>query len=272
MRVLAWSAVVCLGSAAALRAQAVVANTFDAVIIKPAKPEETGRGWDQNENTTKISNFTLVDLVRRAYDLKARSQVLDTPEWTEKDRYDITAKVTPDEMKRMDALPLLEGAEAYRATLRSMLVERFGLKVELSKRVMPRFALMRVSATSMGPGLLPTPAGPDGRAVGGTNTSRDSGSSKATFTVSGVAMRDLADRLSGMNEVGQRVVVDKTGLPGFFQFKLEYAPDNGMGVSPEATMPGLVDAMREQLGLKLVKDEGDVPVVIVSAASKPELD
>jgi hypothetical protein len=30
--------------------------------------------------------------------------------------------------------------------------------------------------------------------------------------------------------------------------------------------------VRQELGLKLAKDEGDVPVVIVKAAKKPELD
>ena len=44
-----------------------------------------------------------------------------------------------------------------------------------------------------------------------------------------------------------------------------------MGVSPDATLPGLVDALRDELGLKLVKEDGDVPVV-VKAAQKPELD
>lgn len=253
-------------------AQMAAGPTFDVVVIKPAKADENGRHWSRDENTTTIGNYPLIDLIRRSYDLKANSQIIGAPEWADKDRYDIAAKVTPEEMKRMDALKPRESADAYRATLRTMLAERFGLQVEMTTRKMPRFALERVSATTMGPGLLVTPAGPDGRAVGGRNSSRNTGLSKATYEVSGEEMVDIADALSGMSEVGQRVVVDHTGLPGFFHFKLEYAPDNGMGVAPDATLPGLLDAMREQLGLKLVKDEGDVPVVIVKAAVKPELD
>ena len=87
-----------------------------------------------------------------------------------------------------------------------------------------------------------------------------------------MTMDDIADRLSDMNETGHRVVVNKTGLPGYYNFKLTYAPDNGMGVSPDATLPGLVDTLRDELGLKLAKEEGDVPVVVVTAAQKPELD
>lgn len=261
-----------LASVVSVRAQTAVAQPFDVVVMKPAAPDQDGRGWDTDENVTKITNYALADLILQAYDLKAKSQLMGLPDWAEKERYDITAKVTPEEMKRMDALPLDDARHAYRATLQMMLAERFHLQVQLTTKSMPRFALERVSPGSMGPGLLPTQAGPDGRPVGGTNTSRQSTSARATLTASGIDMTRLADRLSGMSEVGQRVVVDRTGLTGFFHFTLEYAPDSGMGVSPEATLPGLLDAMREQLGLKLVKDEGEVPVVVVTAVSKPEMD
>ena len=85
-------------------------------------------------------------------------------------------------------------------------------------------------------------------------------------------MDDLAEILSGKYEVGERTVVNKTGLPGRYDFKLEWAPDSGGGIAADATLPGLLEALREQLGLRLVKETGDVPVVVIKAVKPPEFD
>lgn len=253
-------------------AQSAKPASFEVTLIKPAKPEETGRDWDSDRNTTTIGNFALLDLIMRAYNLKSATQVVDAPEWAEKDRYDIVAKSSEEEFERLGKLKQDESSEEYRSMLQSMLADRFGLRVEKSSQRMPRFTLERVSDTALGPGLKVTPATPDGRPEGGRNTSSHGNGTTVTMDVSGASMEDIAKILSGRGEVGRRVVVDKTGVPGFFNFKFEFAPDSGMGVSPNATLPGLLDVVRQQLGLKLVKDEGDVPVVIVKEAKKPELD
>ena len=270
MRMLA--AVVLLGVLGGVGAFGQQKATFDVTVIKPASPEDKGMGWDSDKNLTKITNYTLVDLLRQAYELKADGQVLNAPEWASKEHYDLTAKISPEEFHRQHALPRAERQAAGLQMLQSMLAERFGLRVEPSTRRMPRMALERVSPTSAGPGLKVTPAGPDGAPAGGTSSSRNSSSVKTDFSVSGLTMDDIAKRISGMAETGRRVVVDKTGLPGFYNFKVTYATDNGMGVSAEATLPGLIDTLRDELGLKLVKEEGDVPVVVVTAAQKPDFD
>lgn len=248
-------------------------QSFDVVAIKPAGPDESGLHWNRDDALTKINNFPLLNLLMRAYNLKAPSQVIDLPPWADKDRYDIQAKYAAEDFKRMDTLPREEQAAAYRASLQALLADRFGLQGTAESRHMPRFALERVSDTEVGPGLKQMPVGPDGKPAGGRNSSRMSSRTSAAFMeVSGITMADLADLLSGQHEVASRIVVDRTGLAGFFQFHLDYAPDNGLGLSPDATLPGLLDAVRQQLGLKLVREDGDVPVVVVKAVHKPELD
>ena len=272
MRMLAAAVLVCVLHGAGAIGQTKASPAFDVTVIKPASPDDRGMGWDSDNNLTKITNYTLVDLMRQAYELKADGQVLNAPDWAGKEHYDLTAKISPEEFRRQDALPRAERRAARLQMLQAMLAERFSLKVEASTRRMPRMALVRVSATNLGPGLKVTPAGPDGAPVGGGNSSRNSSNVKTDFSVSGLTMDDLANRLSGMAETGRRVVVNKTGLSGLYNFKVTYATDNGMGVSAEAILPGLLDTLRDELGLKLVKEEGDVPVVIVTAAQKPELD
>jgi|GEM_PF-6228093 len=253
-------------------AQNTVSPTFDVAVIKPARPDETGMHWDSDTNTTRIGNFPLFELILRAYNLKTPSQVLEAPGWTEQDRYDVVAKMSPEEYRRLESLPQLQSDEEYRGMLQAMLAERFGLRIEHTTRRMPRFAMEQVVQGSLGPALQSTPAGADGRPVGDKNVLQHGNQNKVSMEVSGATMDDIADLFSGRDEIGQRVIINRTGVTGYYRFNLEYAPDRGMGISPEATLPGLLDVMRLQLGLKLVKDEGDVPVVIVKAAKKPEFD
>ena len=250
-----------------LPAQAL-SPAFDTVAIKPAKPDAHGRGWDNDNNTTTIENFSVLDLILRAYFLKARAQVLDAPEWAKGMHFDIRAKLDAEEYKKLNALSP-DGADVeFRTILQNMLAERFGLKVERSTRRMPMLRLERVSAGALPPALTKTPEGPDGRPIGGSNFNQHNGH----LEVSGGSMESVAATLSGRYEVGQRVVQDHTGLPGYYNFTVDFSPDNGNGVSPEATLPGMEDAFREQLGLKLVKQDDDVPVLIVKALKQPEMD
>ena len=252
--------------------QTKVAPSFDVTVVKAAAPDEPGKGWNSDNTLTKITNYTLVDLILRAYNLKSEAQVVSAPEWAGKAHYDLTAKMSPEVYRRQDALPRREKRTVYFAMLQSTLADRFGLHVELSTQRMPRFALVRVTSARMGPALKVTPVGPDGEPVGGSSSSSSGYQTKVDLSVSGLSMADIADRLSGTNETGHRVVVNQTGLSGFYSFQMAYAPDNGMGVSPDAILPGLMDTLRDELGLKLVKEESDVPVVVVTAAQQPELD
>jgi uncharacterized protein (TIGR03435 family) len=73
-----------------------------------------------------------------------------------------------------------------------------------------------------------------------------------------------------VNELG-RPVVDKTGLTGLYDVKLEWAPETLQAV-PENVPPGasrLTTAIQEQLGLKLESTKGLVEVIVVDSAQKP---
>jgi uncharacterized protein DUF3738 len=65
-------------------------------------------------------------------------------------------------------------------------------------------------------------------------------------------------------------VVDKTGLTGTFDFTLEFAPetndrrtDDGTSLAPQSAGPTFYEALREQLGLKLVTQKGLVDVIVI---------
>jgi uncharacterized protein (TIGR03435 family) len=73
-----------------------------------------------------------------------------------------------------------------------------------------------------------------------------------------------------------RPVVEKTGLPGYWDFSLEFVPE-GFGEGrkgPEGTPlppldgPGLRSALRDQLGLKLEPEKGPVDVYVIDHVEK----
>ncbi len=66
-----------------------------------------------------------------------------------------------------------------------------------------------------------------------------------------------------------RVVVDRTGLTGDYEFTLRYAPD---GRTTSSDVPSLFTALEEQLGLKLVPDRAPLQVLVIDRIDRPTPD
>jgi uncharacterized protein (TIGR03435 family) len=94
------------------------------------------------------------------------------------------------------------------------------------------------------------------------------------MAVSGATMAMLANSL-GM-WVG-RIVVDKTGLVGGYDFNLTWTPDQmpqrpaGMPEPPpiDPNGPSIFTAVQEQLGLKLDSQKGPVSVLVIDHVEHP---
>jgi uncharacterized protein (TIGR03435 family) len=74
--------------------------------------------------------------------------------------------------------------------------------------------------------------------------------------------------------------LDRTGLTGTFDFFFEYAMDlppsatggaaaNGPNVSSDASGPTFLEALRDQLGLKLNSQTGPVDVIVLDHVEEP---
>ena len=81
-----------------------------------------------------------------------------------------------------------------------------------------------------------------------------------------------------------RPVIDRTGLTGAFNIEMRFhsdspglpgmpvrAPRSGVGV-PDGSVPSLMTAVGEQLGLKLESGRAPVPVQIVDEVERPTED
>ena len=80
-----------------------------------------------------------------------------------------------------------------------------------------------------------------------------------------------------------RIVVDRTGLTGSFDFDLQWTPDQmpqGRGEPPPGVQlppidpngPSIFTAVQEQLGLKLDSQKGPVEILVIDRVERPKED
>ena len=63
-------------------------------------------------------------------------------------------------------------------------------------------------------------------------------------------------------------VVDQTGVAGVYDFELVWNPEESGAGGKTDSLPSMVTAIREQLGLELKRGRGQVEMVVVDSAEK----
>jgi uncharacterized protein (TIGR03435 family) len=144
------------------------------------------------------------------------------------------------------------------AMLQTLLADRFQLKVHWEDREQAIYALV---AAKGGPKL--TEPKKDDLPPFVRISFTGSPSEKKTYVLSG-HKASLAMLAGNLGEA-PRPVLDRTGIPGEFDFRLEFAADDSR---PEDG-PSLFTAIQEQLGLKLESAKGPVSTLIIDHAEKP---
>jgi bla regulator protein blaR1 len=273
-------------AAASLLDQPAVAPqySFEVATVKPGEDGSTQRMLMLGPGKVTIRNMSLMEVIMFAYDAKSAAQLSGFPEWVKSTSYTIEAKEDEATAAALDKLPRDQRNLQIRLMLQALLVDRFHLKVSHATKELPVYALVVAKGgpklkASLGP-LPPVPgAGRSGepqmrmgiqlRGPGdlqGTNVTIDA-------LASGI--------LSRMPEVGDRVVVDKTGLTGRYDFTLRWTPDtatpppNGFSDSAnsattsDAPAPGLFTALQDQLGLKLESQKGSVETLNIDSVDRP---
>lgn len=239
--------------------------SFEVATIRPSKPGRFGEDLDESNNRLTIQNYSLRHLIREAYGLKSDSQIIGGPVWIDTQRFDIVAKVDDAEVARMDKMEGSESDREWDRMLQSLLADRFQLRATHGQRALPVFALV---VTRSGPKIKSTPeksssASPDSDS--GVNIHNGELTARAT------SMDSFADVLTGMRDMANRVVINRTGLAGDYDFQLDWSRDRGDGASQDSPYPGLFTALEEQLGLKLKSARAQVDVVVIESATQPSV-
>jgi uncharacterized protein (TIGR03435 family) len=271
-------------AAAPAAAQTDTRPAFAVATVKKNTTGDAARGMRlQPGGRIVVTNQPLRQLVVFAYGLQPQ-QLVGGPPWIDSDRFDITAQAEGS------ISPTPPGGPPGPAQLmmQRLLAERFGLVVHTESRELPVYALTVarrdgqlgprikladrdcLALMTQAPGGVPmqAPRLPDGRP--GCGVTRD-GTGKVM--AGGTTMTMLA--MSMLTGPAGRIVVDRTGLTGAYDFDFEYALDPAPGAAPAggatavSDRPGLFTALEEQLGLKLQATRAPIDVTIIDRVTPP---
>jgi uncharacterized protein (TIGR03435 family) len=191
-------------------------------------------------------------LIAEAYDLKP-DQLSFAASVSRPDGdiyYDIAAKAEGDATPKRGE---------FRQMLQTLLAERFHLKVHREMKEMPVYALVVGKNGPKFKESSPDAAFVSNHGVNGHNQ---------TITLSKATMESLADDIRGGFAV-DRPVVDRTGLTGTYDLKMEASPEGRINRAPEPGDISIFTAVQQQLGLRLEPRKEPLEILVVDHIEKP---
>jgi uncharacterized protein (TIGR03435 family) len=223
---------------------------FEVASIKPHEgPLHTIFGFSSSGTRVALEGYSQFGLVMEAYKLKSY-QVSFPPSVPQADVfYDIVARAEGDGAPTRDE---------FRLMLQKLLADRFNLKIHHEMKEMPVYALV---VGKNGPKFKESAPDATFSGYGGVNgRNQYMKQSKATMDDMVDAIRTFADR----------PVVDKTGLTGTYDYRIEATLDfrlhNGTDDPNDIT---ILSAVQDQLGLKLEPQKAPVEILVVDHMEKP---
>jgi uncharacterized protein (TIGR03435 family) len=233
-------------------------DAFEVATIKPVDPDaQAGRYITmQGPHRLVAKNYTLKLLIAAAYSLNPRT-ISGGPGWIESEHFDILA-VTPGDVQPTH--------DEQMAMLRSLLTERFQLTFHREQK---EFAIYELKVGKNGPKLKESASPPDDPAALISTVYPQ----RILLPARNTTMGEFATLMQ--RAILDRPVVDKTGLPGRYDFDLEWAPDESQfggdipAAPADAPAAPLFVAIQEQLGLKLEATRGPVPALVIDKAERP---
>jgi uncharacterized protein (TIGR03435 family) len=216
---------------------------------------------------------SVTELVQVAYGVPNAlfaAQVVGGPDWARLDLWEINARIEGSIFAGPGGPPV-----RLLGMMRTLLSERFKLRLREETRQLPVYDLVLDRADGrLGQRLKPA----DGTCLpitAATGPITDftpycgfKRFSPIAISAKGTTMEGLAGSVAFLADV-QRLVRDRTGLTGAFDFDLEFAPL--ANPDPQAS-PMIFTALKEQLGLQLRSTTGPVNVFVIEQLELPTPD
>jgi uncharacterized protein (TIGR03435 family) len=182
--------------------------------------------------------------------------------------------------------------------MQALLADRFKLAVHFETRVVLIFAIMLAKPGKLGPQLRlhraddplcvvpPTVTTPGSARTatledaegfpercGGISGMKPTAPGRMRDGGRDVTISQMGAVLTGIGNVG-RPILDKTGLQGHVDYNLEWGMvaanvPNGVEFHPDESAPTFEEALKEQLGLKLVPEKGPADFFFVDHIEHP---
>jgi bla regulator protein blaR1 len=256
---------------AAIRPQAIAAQEktssgpalrYEVASIRPSKAtDNNSRLGPGPEGGLRANNVTLLQLISFAYDLR-NFQINGGPSWVSNDRYDLIAKpenfTGPGDPRTMTDAQRRQHMDENRERLRALLAERFQLTTRIEPKEQPVYFL---TVAKGGPKMQLSTSN---ELAGSTMRTRMGSMEAQRMTTTGM--------LQSLSNILNRRVIDKTGLTGHYDFRLEWTPEAAASPDAPGDVPAgasIFTAIQEQLGLRLESAKAPVDTLVVVKAERP---
>jgi uncharacterized protein (TIGR03435 family) len=252
--------------------------SFEVASVKPNSSSDTrSPSMILPGGRFTATNNTVRALILNAYGIQIPSLLQGGPGWIDSARYDVDARAGANAIPAGTSNRILW--EKTRLMLQTLLADRFKLSIRRATKEMPAYQLV---VAKNGAKLEKSDRDCDASVTAchgfSGNPTRLSGS--------GVDMYDLALILSSYSD---RPVIDRTGIQGLFDIKLQWNPfaarpqasaaddvprspaaEAREGPRPDfASLPTLFDALERQLGLRLESHKGPVEIYVIDRVERP---
>lgn len=226
-------------------------------VIRSNEPERGGRsktdltfvGTSGNPFKTSGSRVTIQGtpllLIAAAYNVQLY-QIENSPAWADSHIYTVTAKAEGDSTPKLDQLRLM---------LQSLLADRFQLQLHSATKEMNVYHLLPGKKNGL------KPAGEDETFAWNLAPNQDRTlRSKAT-------KESIGDFVQLVGVSADRPVIDKTGITGYIDYDITVNTQDAR--NQDDVDRAILDAVKDQLGLKLEAAKDTVQTLVVDRIEQP---
>jgi uncharacterized protein (TIGR03435 family) len=250
---------------------------FEVASIRPAGDNEPQRGIRPSGSQISFTSFSMLELLTRAWEFRTGAMLGNRPDWLVRNRYTILMKLPAG----VDGRAVSQDSELFDEMLRKLLTDRFQMKYHWGEQTVTDAYVLLPGTPKM------KKADPNSRsfckygpAEGEKDVRTANSAFNGMFHCQNVTMDQFADLAQAMagSDIKYRVP-NKTGLAGSYDFTLYYTTTSKMrvdtaaantaakqaGDATAAPVAGLSieDAFRKELGVKLEKQPGTYPALIL---------
>jgi len=222
---------------------------WEVATVRPSDPNDPhGQHMNLSGRHKLLLDTTVQLFLEMGYGVQ-EGQLAGLPAWAKTERWDV------------DGVPDAEGQPSWpqlQVLMRKILAERFGVTLHHEQREMPVFAL---AVAKGGPKLTPNTSDPNGW----MDQQNRAGNGRDIEDLKNASMADLALILQFRMP---RPVIDRTGLKGRYDFKLQWTTDESQPTGQDAP-PGIFTAIQEQIGLKLEPVKAPADVLVIDKVERP---
>jgi uncharacterized protein (TIGR03435 family) len=255
--------------ATSLHAQtAVTAPLLEVLSVKPDASDSHDGSISLRADGIYVQHAPLRFLIIAAFGHDfAEEHIANMPSWAG-EHFNVIGKVADADLPKLHDLNREQYIEMRSQLLQAVLTDRFKLRTHIEVRQGRVYALV---AAKSGPKIKPSGDKPPAEYITPEGQHVQMGTMAIPGKIAGHVV-PIAMLIRSLNSAGQldRVVIDKTGLAGNYDYALNWKPETTAAAdAPDNALPSLLTAIQEQLGLRLEPATGPINTLIIDHIEKP---